>query len=90
MAHKKSTGSTKNNRDSNPRYLGVKVNDGEKAGVGAILIRQKGTEFLAGKNVGRGKDYTLFALKDGVVKINRRRIIHFNSTTEKKKVVSVL
>jgi large subunit ribosomal protein L27 len=67
MAHKKSAGTTKNGRDSNPKYLGIKLTHGAKAFPGAILVRQRGTDVLPGKNVGMGKDNTLFALKDGVV-----------------------
>ena len=67
MAHKKGTGSTRNGRDSNSKRLGVKAYGGEKVNAGSILIRQRGTSFLPGNNVGKGKDDTLFALKDGVV-----------------------
>ena len=82
MAHKKGTGSTRNGRDSNSKRLGVKAFGGEKVTAGSILIRQRGTSFLPGINVGRGKDDTLFALEDGVVKFesikrnlkNRKRI----------------
>ena len=67
MAHKKGTGSTRNGRDSNSKRLGVKTFGGEKVSAGSILIRQRGTAFLPGQNVGKGKDDTLFALKDGIV-----------------------
>ncbi|KGQ20905.1 50S ribosomal protein L27 [Thermus filiformis] len=67
MAHKKGLGSTKNGRDSNPKYLGVKKFGGEAVRAGNILVRQRGTKFKPGKNVGMGRDYTLFALVDGVV-----------------------
>ena len=67
MAHKKGTGSTRNGRDSNSKRLGVKAYGGETVKAGSILIRQRGTSVLPGSNVGRGKDDTLFALKDGVV-----------------------
>ena len=67
MAHKKGTGSTRNGRDSNSKRLGVKTFGGEKVTAGSILIRQRGTSFLPGNNVGKGKDDTLFALKDGIV-----------------------
>ena len=73
MAHKKGQGSTKNGRDSNPQYRGVKRHDGQKVNVGEILVRQLGTKFHAGKNVGVGKDWTLFALTDGLVKFEVRR-----------------
>ena len=68
MAHKKGTGSTRNGRDSNSKRLGVKAYGGEKVNAGSILIRQRGTSILPGINVGRGKDDTLFALTDGIVK----------------------
>ncbi len=68
MAHKKGTGSTRNGRDSNSKRLGVKAYGGEKVHAGSILIRQRGTSILPGINVGKGKDDTLFALVDGVVK----------------------
>jgi len=90
MAHKKSAGTTKNGRDSNPKYLGIKLNDGERATVGQIIVRQRGTDVLAGKNVGIGKDDTLFALKDGTVSLGHKRITHFNSKVLRKKIVSVI
>jgi len=90
MAHKKAGGSTKNNRDSNPQYLGVKINHGEKASIGNVLIRQRGTDVLPGKNVGMGKDHTLFALKDGKVEIKKKRKIHFNNKVISKKVLNVI
>jgi len=67
MAHKKGAGSTKNGRDSNAKRLGVKKFGGEKAQAGNILIRQRGMKFKPGLNVGCGKDFTLFALKEGTV-----------------------
>lgn len=67
MAHKKGMGSTRNNRDSNPQYLGVKKFGGEFARAGNIIVRQRGTPIHPGRNVGRGRDDTLFALDDGVV-----------------------
>ena len=72
MAHKKAAGSTKNGRDSNPKYLGVKKYGGENVLAGNILIRQRGTKVHAGDNVGMGKDHTLFALKAGVVKFAKK------------------
>lgn len=68
MAHKKGQGSTKNGRDSNPKYRGVKRSDGMTVSAGSILVRQVGTKIHPGTNVGLGRDYTLFALKDGVVR----------------------
>ncbi|MBI1249588.1 50S ribosomal protein L27 [bacterium] len=67
MAHKKGQGSSRNGRDSNPQYRGVKKYGGQSVTAGSILVRQLGTKFRAGKNVGMGKDYTLFALTDGTV-----------------------
>nr|YP_009541637.1 ribosomal protein L27 [Synarthrophyton chejuense]AYR05646.1 ribosomal protein L27 [Synarthrophyton chejuense] len=81
MAHKKGSGSTKNGRDSKSKRLGVKKYGGEKVASGNILVRQKGTKFNPGMNVGIGKDYTLFSLIDGFVK--------FEILNKKKKQVSV-
>lgn len=67
MAHKKAAGSSRNGRDSNPKYLGVKRYGGESVSAGNILVRQRGTQFHAGDNVGVGRDHTLFALADGKV-----------------------
>jgi large subunit ribosomal protein L27 len=72
MAHKKGQGSTRNGRDSNAQYRGVKLGGGQFARTGAIIIRQCGTPFKAGRNVGRGRDDTLFALADGVVEFRGR------------------
>ncbi|MSP74117.1 MAG: 50S ribosomal protein L27 [Myxococcales bacterium] len=71
MAHKKGQGSTRNGRDSNPKYRGVKRYEGEVVIAGNILIRQCGTRYHAGKNVGIGRDYTLFSLIEGKVKFER-------------------
>jgi large subunit ribosomal protein L27 len=72
MAHKKAGGSTRNGRDSNPKYLGVKRYGGEPVLAGNILVRQRGTRFHAGENVGIGRDHTLFALSEGKVKFQLR------------------
>jgi large subunit ribosomal protein L27 len=71
MAHKKGQGSTRNGRDSKPKYRGVKRFGGQKVNAGSILVRQVGTKFHAGRNVGIGRDWTLFALIDGVVSFGR-------------------
>ncbi len=71
MAHKKGGGSTNNGRDSNPQYRGIKKYGGEKVIAGNIIVRQVGTKFHVGRNVGLGKDYTIFALTEGVVKFER-------------------
>ena len=81
FAHKKGQGTSKNGRDSNSKRLGVKCSDGQIVTAGSIIIRQRGTKVNAGKNVGVGKDYTLFALTDGKVK--------FENETKDKKRVSV-
>ena len=70
MAHKKGAGSTKNGRDANAKRLGVKTFGGTKVSAGSILIRQRGMKFKPGSNVGYGKDFTLFALKEGIVKFD--------------------
>ena len=72
MAHKKGVGSSRNGRDSNPQYLGVKRYGGEQVIAGNIILRQRGTKFHPGKNVGRGNDDTLFALVDGVVRFEHK------------------
>lgn len=73
MAHKKGQGSSRNGRDSNPQYLGVKRYGGQAVTGGTILVRQRGTRIHPGLNVGRGKDDTLFALSDGVVEFSKKR-----------------
>lgn len=72
MAHKKGVGSSRNGRDSNPQFLGIKRYGGESVLAGNILVRQRGTRFHPGKNVGRGRDDTLFALIDGIVRFEAR------------------
>ena len=71
MAHKKGVGSSRNGRDSNPKYLGVKIYGGQAIEAGNIIIRQRGTKWIPGANVGLGKDYTIFALTDGRVRFDR-------------------
>jgi len=73
MAHKKGVGSSRNGRDSNPQYLGVKRYGGEAVRAGGIIVRQRGTRFHPGRNVGKGRDDTLFAKIDGVVTFESRR-----------------
>jgi large subunit ribosomal protein L27 len=72
MAHKKGVGSSRNGRDSNPQYRGVKKFGGEQVRAGNILVRQCGTKFHPGRNVGLGRDYTIFSLIDGVVKFEHK------------------
>ncbi len=81
FAHKKGGGSTKNGRESQSKRLGVKAYGGQNISAGSIIVRQRGTKVYPGQNVGMGKDYTLFALKDGVVKFEEKNA---------KKLVSVL
>jgi large subunit ribosomal protein L27 len=81
MAHKKGAGSTKNGRDSNPKYLGVKAFGGEMVSAGTIILRQRGSVYLAGKNAGMGRDHTIFATADGKVT--------FKTGKNAKKTVSI-
>ena len=74
MAHKKGQGSSRNGRDSNPQYRGVKLFGGQTAKAGAIIVRQCGTKFFAGQNVDMGRDYTLFATAPGTVQFMGRKI----------------
>jgi large subunit ribosomal protein L27 len=76
MAHKKGLGSSKNGRDSNSQRLGVKRFGGQLVKAGSILIRQKGSRFVAGRHVGHGRDFTLYALKDGVVNFSPSNRVH--------------
>ena len=89
MATKKAGGTAKNLTDSNPKYLGIKLYAGESANIGSVIVRQRGTRMMAGKNVGIGTDHTLFALKQGIVSFSDRRKIGFNDKTKSKKVVHV-
>ncbi len=90
MAHRKAGGTAKNLRDSNPQYLGTKLYDGQKAQAGSVIIRQRGTVFLPGTNVGLGKDHTIFALKDGTVKFGSKRKTGYDGIKSVKKTVSVI
>lgn len=89
MATKKAGGSTKNVRDSNPKYLGVKLYDGEQAKIGSIIVRQRGKAVMAGANIGIGKDHTLFALKEGKVSFKNKRKQNFDGSHTVRKIVSV-
>jgi len=89
MAKTKATGVTKLGRDSLPKYLGVKLFEGEIAKVGQILIRQRGTKFLAGKNVKRGEDDTLYALKAGKVHFTSKRKKRFDGSQRMVKIVNI-
>jgi len=90
MAHKKSAGTTKNGRDSNPKYLGVKITEGDMAQAGSVIVRQRGTDVLPGKGVSMGKDHTIFSLISGKVKFSTKRKMHFDNKILTKKVVSVI
>lgn len=90
MAHTKSAGSTANARDSQPKYRGVKLHDGERAQTGNILVRQTGSRFLPGAGVAQGKDFTLFAIRAGTVSYSTKRKTRFDGSRITKKVVSVV
>lgn len=90
MAHRKAGGSAKNLTDSNPKYLGTKLYAGQTAKSGSIIIRQRGTKILPGKNVGMGKDHTLFALTPGTIKFGTKRKENFNRSSSVKKIVHVI
>ena len=89
MAHRKAGGTARNLKDSNPKYLGTKLYAGEKAQVGSIIIRQRGTVIMAGRNVKVATDHTLFAMKEGKVSFSNKRKINYDGTKTMKKVVHV-
>lgn len=84
MAHKKGQGSTRNGRDSNSQRLGIKAYGGQTVSAGSIIVRQRGTKFHPGRNVGIGRDDTLFALADGVVEFSTNRRVHIIPTPTPK------
>jgi len=90
MAHTKAAGSTHLGRDSQPKYLGVKLFSGQKAKTGSILVRQRGTKFFPGKNVRRGNDDTLYSLAEGIVKFTERNMKKFNGEKRFCKIVNVV
>jgi len=90
MAHKKAGGSTALGRDSRSKRLGVKLQDGQYAKAGAILIRQRGTKYHPGENVKKGKDDTLFATVAGVVKFSTKKLRKFNNKLKSSKIVNVV
>ena len=90
MATTKSTGATKLGRDSRPKYLGVKLYAGQIAKPGMIIVKQRGTKFLAGKNVKRGSDDTLYALKEGIVEFKTKKIKLFNNSQRTAKIVNII
>jgi large subunit ribosomal protein L27 len=90
MSTTKSAGATKLGRDSRPKYLGIKLYEGQKVKPGMTIVRQRGTKFYAGKNVKRAADDTLYALKEGIVKFTTKRKINFNRSQRLVKVVNVI
>lgn len=89
MSTKRAGGTAKNLRDSQPKYLGIKLGDGQSVKTGQVIVRQRGTKIEAGKNVGLGKDHTLFALKDGVIAFKSIRKKGFDGRISTKKAVEV-
>ena len=90
MAHKKAGGSTSLGRDSISKRLGVKLYDGQFAKAGNIIIRQRGTRYLAGNNVETGTDHTLFATASGTIKFQTKKLKRFNGDLQSKKIVNVI
>ncbi|MDD4901831.1 MAG: 50S ribosomal protein L27 [Patescibacteria group bacterium] len=90
MAHKKAAGVTRLGRDSASQRLGVKLSDGQYAKAGNIIIRQRGTQYFAGKNVKMGVDHTLFATSNGLVKYTEKTMKKYNNRTARVKVVNVI
>ena len=90
MATTKAAGTAKNLTDSNPKYLGVKRADGTPVTIGEIIVRQRGTKIMAGKNIGIGKDHTLFSKIAGVVKFGRKRKGNFDGRTTIRSIVEVV
>jgi large subunit ribosomal protein L27 len=90
MAHTKAGGSARNLNTSNPKYLGVKLADGQKAAPGMVIVRQRGTKIDAGHNVKVGKDHTLFSMINGVVAFRDYRKTNFDGISRYKKIVDVL
>lgn len=90
MATKKSAGTSKNLRDSQPKYLGVKRGDGQAVKLGEVIVRQRGTKIEAGKNVRAGRDHTLFAMSEGKVAFRTARKVRFDGRSVTKKTVDVV
>jgi len=89
MAKTKSKRSSRLGRDARPKYLGVKLSGNQKVKTGQVIIRQRGSKFIAGENVKKGRDSTLYALKDGVVKFTTKKIRAFDNSQRKAKIVNV-
>jgi len=90
MAHKKAGGSTRLGRDSNPKYLGTKVGDGQTVKPGMILVKQRGTKIHPGQNVQKGKDDTLFAVANGIVKFQKKKRVRFDGSLKKTTYAHVI
>jgi large subunit ribosomal protein L27 len=90
MAHKKAGGSTSNNRDSQAKRLGIKIFGGQVVRAGNIIVRQRGTKFHPGQNVGMGKDHTIFALIDGKVKFQQKQVRKYDRRVFKEMFVNVV
>ena len=90
MATRKAGGTARNLRDSNPKYLGTKLYAGERAHIGSVIVRQRGTIIMGGENVSVGRDHTLFATQDGIVSYTKKRKTGFNGKTIVKKVANVI
>ena len=89
MAHKKAAGTAKNLTDVNPKYLGIKLSDGEKAKIGAIIVRQRGSRYIAGPGTKMSRDDSIFAMKEGKVKFQDTKKVRFDSKKVVRKLVSV-
>ncbi len=89
MAHKKAGGSAKNLSYQNPQYIGIKLSGGQKAKIGDIILTQRGSKYLSGKNTSMGKNFSIYALKEGVVQYDNKRKIRFDGQKVIKKRVSV-
>ena len=90
MATTKAGGTAKNLNDSNPKYLGIKRADGQKVAIGEIIVRQRGTKVMAGKNIGIGKDHTLFARVAGIVHFRSKRKSNFDGRVVRRPIVDVV
>ena len=90
MAHTKAGGTAHNLNDSNPKYLGVKRSEGQRVGVGEIIVRQRGTKILPGRNIGVGTDHTLFAMSEGTVRFRSKRKMDFDGRSNLRRVVDVV
>lgn len=90
MAHRKAGGTAKNLTRSNPQYLGIKISGGQKANIGNVIVRQRGSKFIAGKNTKMAKDDSIFAMKEGVVEFKDKKKVRYDGRKVLRKVVSVV